>query len=66
MLSVRPDFYLCDDGTLDTVIACATCGWEGRFNPEPGDDIEEGEEWDRVGQAYAMAEEDHECDMEDY
>lgn len=62
MLPVRPDFYLCDDGTLDTVIACATCGWEGRFNP----DFEDGDNDGRIEAAYAMAEEDHECDMEDY
>ncbi len=52
--------YIADDGTLDTVVACTGCDWEGRYNPEPGEDIQEGEEWDRCEQALEMAGEDHE------
>jgi hypothetical protein len=32
--------YLGDDGTLDTVIVCDTCGTEHRFTFDPVDDDE--------------------------
>lgn len=57
----NPNLYVTDDGTMDTVVACAACDWEGRYNPEPGDEVGEDEEWDRVGMALEMAEEDHDC-----
>lgn len=57
----RAEFYLGDDSTMDTVIGCSGCGWEGRYNPEPsGMDDESDDGW-RVRAALAMAEEDHEC-----
>lgn len=62
-----PNLYIIDDGTLDTVIGCTDCGWEGRYNPEcPCDDNDDcqvrGEDW-RVDQALEMAGEDHpDCD----
>ena len=35
------DFYLVDDGTMDTVIRCGKCGGEARFNYDPaGADME--------------------------
>lgn len=55
-------FDLGDDGSLSTVVVvtCNRCGesWELRYNPEPPDDIEEDEDWDRVGDALEMARED--------
>ena len=59
-------FFLVDDGTMDTVIRCSGCGKEERFNPEPPTSIlDDDEEWDRVGDAMAMMQEDHECDSDE-
>ena len=56
------NLYLDDDGTLDTVVSCADCGWTGRYNPE----FEDGNGDDRIEQALSMAEEDHpDCEDED-
>jgi hypothetical protein len=30
----NPNLYIIDDGTLDTVVACSACNWEGRYNPD--------------------------------
>lgn len=34
-------FELADDGTMDTVIRCKSCGAEARFNYDPGFDSDE-------------------------
>lgn len=54
----NPNLYIIDDGTLDTVVACAACDWEGRYNPwiDP-DDPEDN----RIDAALEMAGEDHDC-----
>lgn len=63
------NLHLLDDGTLDTVIGCPACGWEGRYNPEcPYDDDDDcqvrGDDW-RIDQALEMAEEDHpDCEQQ--
>lgn len=49
----RRYFELVDDGTMDTVLKCRSCGEELRYNPEP----EEGE--DRVKLAEILAAIDH-------
>lgn len=61
----NPNLYIIDDGTLDTVVGCTACGWEGRYNPEcpcsGGEDCQvRGEDW-RTDAALEMAVEDHDC-----
>ena len=63
------NLHLTDDGTLDTVVACSACGWEGRYNPEEivggytdGDVSERGLAMRRTENVLAMAEEDHDCE----
>lgn len=53
-----PHLYVIDDGTLDTVIACDKCPWQGRYNPwiDP-DDPEDN----RIDAALELAAEDHDC-----
>ncbi len=29
-------YHLVDDGTMDTIIGCNGCMWEGRYNPDSG------------------------------
>ena len=50
------NLHIIDDGTLDTVVACGACDYEGRFNPE----VEDGDEDGRIDAALEMAESDHE------
>ena len=54
--------YIIDDGTLDTVVACGGCDWEGRYNPECGGS--DNEDW-RINEALRMAGEDHDCGVPD-
>ena len=60
--------FIVDDGTMDTVVGCGSCDWQGRYNPEEivggytdGDVSERGLEMRRVQTALEMAGEDHEC-----
>jgi hypothetical protein len=62
---VNPNLYITDDGTMDTVVACAACDWEGRYNPDPGYPNDEPDEGWRVRAALEMAEEDHDCGPSD-
>jgi hypothetical protein len=60
--------HIVDDGTLDTVVGCANCDWEGRYNPDcwcsDGGACEaRGEDW-RIDAALEMAAEDHKmCEL---
>lgn len=61
----NPNLYIVDDGTLDTVVACGACDWEGRYNPEPPyPDDEPNEGW-RIDAALEMAADDHDCGVPD-
>lgn len=55
-------FSLTDDGTLDTVLRCADCGQELRYNfdGESGQTYDDFVEW-----ALTDADEDHECEEDD-
>lgn len=52
-------FELSDDGTLDTVLRCTTCGEERRYNfdPETGESYDEFIDW-----AIEDANDDHDCE----
>jgi hypothetical protein len=69
----NPNLYIIDDGTLDTVVACAACDWEGRYNdPKPTYGFDDDgkaytlTEMDdrRINVALEMAEHDHDCGPE--
>lgn len=66
----NPNLYIIDDGTLDTVVACAACDWEGRYNPEcpgcaecdsGGDNLDGDRPTWRTDAALEMAADDHDC-----
>lgn len=51
----NPDLHIIDDRTLDTVVACAVCDWEGRYSPFAHDEDE------RIESALTLAAVDHDC-----
>lgn len=65
--TVKPDIRLGDDGTLDTVLYCADCGAEFRFNFEPGPDEADGAAaYDAfVESAIEEIQDEHICEPED-
>jgi hypothetical protein len=56
----NPNLYIVDDGTLDTVVACAACDWEGRYHPDYA-----GGYFARTDMALEMAADDHDCGVPD-
>jgi hypothetical protein len=61
----NPNLYILDDGTLDTVVACDKCSWQGRYNPEcpcsAGAECRVRDSRVRGDLALEMAREDHDC-----
>lgn len=58
--------YLVDDGTMDTVLQCAICGRQERYNFDPAWTEEDGEDaYDRfVEDCLDNFEDDHICEGE--
>lgn len=59
------DICLGDDGTMDTVVYCADCGQEGRYNYDPSFGSEETYN-EFVKWAIEDFGNDHVCDQEVY
>lgn len=62
-------FTLADDGTLDTVVRCALCGAEVRYNYDPCDDPDDRELTDEydvfITECLEDADADHVCEPAD-